>query len=198
MSAARPKPAAAGRRSSCRRTRAPLGPSPKAIAAYQAEAAQLHRYPDGDCSALRQKIAQRHNLDAERIVCGAGSDELIRLLIRAYAGPGDEVLYSAHGFLMYKLAALAVGAHPVAAPERGLKADVDALLGRGHQPDPARLHRQPEQPDRQLSVGRRAGAAARPACPPTCCWSSMRPMPSSCRRADYSSGQELALRTTTS
>ena len=105
-----------------------LGPSPLAVAAYQAEAARLHRYPDGGCTALRQKIAQRHNLDAERIVCGAGSDELIGLLTRAYAGPGDEVLYSAHGFLMYRLSALAVGAHPVAAPERQLKADVDALL----------------------------------------------------------------------
>lgn len=107
-----------------------IGPSPKAIAAYQAEAARLHRYPDGGCTALRQAIARRCNLDAERIVCGAGSDELIALLVRAYAGPGDEVLYSAHGFLMYRLAALACGAHPVAAPERGLKADVDALLAR--------------------------------------------------------------------
>jgi histidinol-phosphate aminotransferase len=107
-----------------------IGPSPKAIAAYQAEAARLHRYPDGACATLRRAIARRHNLDAERIVCGAGSDELIGLLVRAYAGPGDEVLHSAHGFLMYRLAALAAGAHPVAAPETGLKADVDALLAR--------------------------------------------------------------------
>jgi histidinol-phosphate aminotransferase len=63
-------------------------------------------------------------------VCGAGSDELIQLLLRAYAGPGDEVLYSAHGFLMYRLGALGVGATPVAAPERALTADVDALLAR--------------------------------------------------------------------
>jgi histidinol-phosphate aminotransferase len=107
-----------------------IGASPKAIAAYREEAARLHRYPDGACTALRRKIAQRHNLDAERIVCGAGSDELIGLLVRAYAGPGDEVIYSAHGFLMYRLAALAAGAHPVAAPEADLRADVDALLAR--------------------------------------------------------------------
>ena len=107
-----------------------IGPSPRAMAAYAAEAQRLHRYPDGGCTALRRKIAQRFNLDAERIVCGAGSDELISLLIRAYAGPGDEVLYSAHGFLMYRLSALAAGATPVAAPEVELRADVDALLAR--------------------------------------------------------------------
>lgn len=106
----------------------PLGPSPRAVAAYRELAGELHRYPDGNCTALRQAIGRRHNLDPERIVCGAGSDELIALLIKAYAGPGDEVLYSAHGFLMYRLSALAAGAHPVTAPERDLKADVEALL----------------------------------------------------------------------
>ena len=105
-----------------------LGPSPKAVAAYRELAGQLHRYPDGGSTELRRAIGRRHNLDPDRLVCGAGSDELIALLIRAFAGPGDEVLYSRHGFLMYKLAALAAGAHPVSAPERQLTADVDALL----------------------------------------------------------------------
>jgi histidinol-phosphate aminotransferase len=108
----------------------PLGASPRAAEAYRAVAGTLHRYPDGACGALRAAIARRHNLDADGIVCGAGSDELIALLIRAYAGPGDEVLYSAHGFLMYPLAALSAGATPVTAPERDLTADVDALLER--------------------------------------------------------------------
>ncbi|GBD42716.1 Histidinol-phosphate aminotransferase [bacterium HR40] len=107
-----------------------LGPSPKAIAAYREVAGTLHRYPDGSSSRLRQAIARRFNLDPERIVCGAGSDELIALLIRAYAGPGEEVLHTEHGFLMYRLSALAAGAHPVSAPERQLRADVDALLAR--------------------------------------------------------------------
>jgi histidinol-phosphate aminotransferase len=106
-----------------------LGPSPAAVAALQATAAGSHRYPDGGVEALREALGARFRLDPARIVCGAGSDELIQLLMRAYAGPGDEVVYSAHGFLMYKLAALGVGAVPVAAPERGLRADVDALLG---------------------------------------------------------------------
>jgi histidinol-phosphate aminotransferase len=108
----------------------PLGPSPRAIAAVQAAAPEAHRYPDGGAERLRRTIGARFDLDPYRIVCGAGSDELIQLLMRAYAGPGDEVLYSAHGFLMFKLSALGVGATPVAAPECALTADVDALLAR--------------------------------------------------------------------
>ncbi len=106
----------------------PLGPSPKAREAYAAMADELHRYPEGGAVALRQAIGKRFRLDPERIVCGAGSDELISLLIGAYAGPGDEVLYSQYGFLMYAISAKAAGATPVTAPEKNLTADVDALL----------------------------------------------------------------------
>ncbi len=107
-----------------------LGPSPKAMEAYARVAGTIHRYPDGGSTELREALAKRFNLDAGRIVCGAGSDELIGLLVRSYAGPGDEVLYSQHGFLMYPIAAKSVGATPVTAPERGLKTDVDAMLAR--------------------------------------------------------------------
>ncbi len=105
-----------------------LGPSPKAMEAYAALAGELHRYPDGGATRLRQAIARRFGLDAGRIVCGAGSDELLGLLCRAYAGPGDEVLYSRHGFLMYAIAARTCGAVPVTAPEEALTASVDHLL----------------------------------------------------------------------
>jgi histidinol-phosphate aminotransferase len=105
-----------------------LGPSPKAMEALRAMAPEMHRYPDGGAEALRKAIAARFDLDAERIVCGAGSDELLGILCRAYAGPGDEVLYSAHGFLMYAIAAKACGATPVTAPEVELTAHVDNLL----------------------------------------------------------------------
>ena len=108
----------------------PLGPSAKARAAYLEAADSLALYPDGGHEALRHAIAEVHGLDPARIVCGAGSDELIALLIRAYTGPGDEVLHSAHGFLMYAISATAAGATPVAAPERDLTADVDALIAR--------------------------------------------------------------------
>jgi histidinol-phosphate aminotransferase len=106
----------------------PLGPSPAAVEAYRAEADRLAVYPDGGAAALRAAIAEVHGLDPARIVCGAGSDELIALLCKAYAGPGDDVVHSAHGFLMYRLSALAAGATPVAVPERDLTADIDALI----------------------------------------------------------------------
>ena len=108
----------------------PLGPSPKALAAYRDAAGALERYPDGGAGALRAAIAQRYNLDAERIICGAGSDELLTLLAHAYLGPGDEAIYTEHGFLVYRIAILANGASPVIAPEKDLVTDVDAILAR--------------------------------------------------------------------
>lgn len=105
-----------------------FGPSPKAMAAMQDAAKTMHRYPDGSAFELRQAIAKRFGLDADRIVCGAGSDELLSLLTYSYAGPGDEVLYTEHGFLIYPIAAKAAGATPVKAPEKNLRTDIEALL----------------------------------------------------------------------
>ena len=105
----------------------PFGPSEKAIEAYRAQADKMALYPETHVP-LSQAIAEVHGLEADRIVLGAGSDELISLLTKAYAGPGDEVLFSAHGFLMYRLSAMASGATPVAAPERDLTMDVDAMI----------------------------------------------------------------------
>ena len=107
-----------------------LGPSPKAQDAYRELAGSLHRYPDGGATALRSALGALHGIDADRIVCGNGSDELLQLLAHAYAGPGDEVIYCRHGFLVYALATLAVGATPVVAPETDYTADVDAILSR--------------------------------------------------------------------
>ncbi|MGI9405700.1 MAG: histidinol-phosphate transaminase [Hyphomicrobiaceae bacterium] len=107
----------------------PLGASPKAAAAYADAISNLRLYPDGDATALRHAIASRYGLNAARIVCGAGSDELLSLLANAYLRPGDEAIYTEHGFLVYKIAILAAGAKPVVAPEKNLTADVDAILG---------------------------------------------------------------------
>lgn len=107
-----------------------LGPSQKAVEAYRALAGDIFRYPEGSAAELREALGRYHGLDPERIVCGAGSDELIGLLLRGYAPPGSEVLYSRHGFLMYPIGALSVGAVPVAVPERDLTADVDGFLAR--------------------------------------------------------------------
>lgn len=108
----------------------PLGPSPLAIAAYTKAAAELHRYPDGGATELRAAIGRHNGLDPARIVCGAGSDELFALLASAYAGPGDEVMHSWHGFLAFPIVARSVGATPVAVPEKNFRTDIDALLAR--------------------------------------------------------------------
>lgn len=105
-----------------------LGASPKAIEAYKNASADLFRYPDGGSTLLREAIADIYQLDPNRIVCGAGSDEIIAFLCAAYAGIGDEVLYTEHGFLMYKISAQRVGAVPVVAKEKDLTTSVDALL----------------------------------------------------------------------
>ena len=106
----------------------PFGPSEAAQKAFCDAAHQLHRYPSTDQAPLREAIAQAHGLDPDRIICGAGSDEIITFLCQAYAGVGDEVLFTEHGFSMYRISALAAGATPVEAKERERITDVDALL----------------------------------------------------------------------
>ena len=105
-----------------------LGASPKAIDAYEAARNDLSSYPDGGAILLRKAIAERHGLDPERIVCGSGSEELLSLLARAYVRPGDEVVFTEHAFIVYRIAALSSSAIPVAVPEKNLRADVDAIL----------------------------------------------------------------------
>jgi histidinol-phosphate aminotransferase len=77
---------------------------------------------------LRQAIGEVHGLDPERIICGAGSDEVITFLCQTYAGPGDEVIHTEHGFSMYRISTLAAGAAPVEVPERDRVVDVEAIL----------------------------------------------------------------------
>ncbi|RDW13194.1 histidinol-phosphate transaminase [Paracoccus thiocyanatus] len=106
----------------------PFGPSEKAREAVVRAAHGLHRYPNTDHAGLRAAIAEVHGLDPERIICGVGSDEIIHFLCQAYAGPGTEVLFTEHGFLMYRISAHAAGATPVEVAERDRVTDVDALI----------------------------------------------------------------------
>jgi histidinol-phosphate aminotransferase len=108
----------------------PLGASARAVEAYKAAADKLELYPDGGATALRQAIANRYGLQADNIVCGAGSDELLQMLAHAYLGPGDEAVYCEYGFLVYPIAIRSNGATPVIAPEKDYLADVDAILAR--------------------------------------------------------------------
>ncbi|QGX97373.1 histidinol-phosphate transaminase [Roseovarius faecimaris] len=106
----------------------PFGPSEAAKKAYQQLAFELHRYPSSDHGSLRQAIGEVHGVDPDRVICGAGSDEIIAFLCQAYAGPGDEVIHTEHGFAMYRISALAAGATPVEVRERERVTDVDAIL----------------------------------------------------------------------
>jgi len=106
----------------------PLGPSEAAKEAFRRAALDLHRYPSSDHGGLRTAIADVYGLDADRLICGAGSDEIIAFLCQAYAGPGTEVIHTEHGFGMYKISALAAGATPVEVKERERVTDVDAIL----------------------------------------------------------------------
>ncbi len=106
----------------------PLGPSPKAIAAYREVGEHLEDYPDGSASELREAIGAIFGLDPARIVCGAGSDDLLNLLARAYLTDGDEAIHATHGFLVYPIATLAAGAKPIVAPETNYTVNVDAML----------------------------------------------------------------------
>ena len=107
----------------------PLGPSPRAVEAVRS-ANHFELYPDGSATRLREAIGAKYGLDPKRIICGAGSDELLALITHAYVGPGDEGIFSEHGFLVYRIAILAAGGAPVVAPEKDYRADADAILAK--------------------------------------------------------------------
>ena len=106
----------------------PMGPSAAAIAAFSESNKSLDTYPEGSARILREAIGETFGLDPARIVCGSGSDEILTMLANAYLRPGDEVLFSEHAFLVYRIATLANSAVPVSVPEKNLRVDVDAML----------------------------------------------------------------------
>lgn len=106
----------------------PFGPSPKATDALRLAGVDMHRYPATDHAGLRKAIAEIHGLEVENIICGVGSDEVLQFIAQCFAGPGDEVIYTEHGFSMYPILAHAVGATPVKVDETDRTVDVDKIL----------------------------------------------------------------------
>lgn len=106
----------------------PLGPPPSAMEAIKGAVADIHRYPSTDHAELRAAIADVHRLDADRIICGVGSDEVLQMVTQAFAGVGDEIIHTEHGFSMYPILINMVGATAVCVPERDRVVDADAVL----------------------------------------------------------------------
>ncbi len=105
-----------------------VGTSPKAVKAYMEAAVNLHRYPDGNYTDLRDALARKYNIESRQIICGVGSDEILKLACRAYLAPHDEVIFSRHSFMMYPIAATSVGAVPVEVDDVNYTANVDNIL----------------------------------------------------------------------
>ncbi len=105
----------------------PLGASPKAMAAVRANLGNLNRYPDGGCYELRQKLAAKWGLSPSQFAFGNGSNELLEFIAQCFVGEGDETVFGAQSFIVYKLATIFMGGKCVSVPMPNLKYDLDAL-----------------------------------------------------------------------
>ena len=106
----------------------PYGFSDKAREAFTRSVQNLHRYPNTDHAPLRNAISKVYDIDPNRIICGVGSDEVLQFVAQAYAGIGDEIIVTEHGFAMYPILAHAVGATPIEVAEKERRVDVHAIL----------------------------------------------------------------------
>lgn len=106
----------------------PLGPSPKAVSAIKNALKDMNRYPDASSWYLKAKLANLLKTEIDRIVCGNGSDEIIILTLKAFAGKGDEVIIAKPTFLIYQVAAGIVGADIKFVPlTKDLKYDLKSM-----------------------------------------------------------------------
>lgn len=106
----------------------PFGTPEAARAAFASAEDCLERYPDSGTVALRDALAAHYGVEADRIVCGTGSDEVLHMAAGCFAGPGDEIIYVKYGFSVYDIAARRVGAVPVVVEDADYGTDVDAIL----------------------------------------------------------------------
>ena len=106
----------------------PFGTPEGARAAYRDAAGHLERYPDAAAVDLRGALASHYGVEAERLIYGTGSDEVLHLAAGTFAGPGDEIIHVRYGFAVYEIATRRVGATPVIVADRDYATDVDAIL----------------------------------------------------------------------
>ncbi len=107
-----------------------LGPSPKAIQAIEKDKNKTFKYPESDCNSLREVLSEKFNIDAKRIICGSGSDQIFDLTCHLFLNPGDEVIVTEFGFIMHRIYASLYKAKIVLAKEKNFKASVEEILGK--------------------------------------------------------------------
>ena len=86
------------------------------------------RYPDGRSKALREQISKKFKCNKERIICGAGSDEVIQMLCQLFLKSKDEVIVPQFSFLMYRIYAKIVGANVIFAKENKFKISLKEII----------------------------------------------------------------------
>ncbi len=107
----------------------PLGASPLALAAVRDTLAHGHLYPDGSCFALKRKLATLHGVEPEEVVVGAGTNEILTLLVRTFLAEGEEAVLSENTFLVYRLAVQSCGRRATSVPMRDHRYDLEAMAG---------------------------------------------------------------------
>ena len=134
----------------------PLGASPRVAEAIEAALPDLARYPDGGGFELRQALARKHDVDADCITLGNGSNDVLDMVARVFLQPGAESLFSQYAFAVYPISSQAVGARLVIAPANGFSHDLEAMRECITPDTPGGVDRQPQQPDRYLAGAGRA------------------------------------------
>ena len=105
-----------------------LGPSPKAIQAYEKDKDKIYKYPESDSNLLRETLSEQFNIDSKRIICGSGSDQIFDLTCQLFLEPGDEVVVTEFGFIMHRIYASLHRAKVVVAKEKNFKASISEIL----------------------------------------------------------------------
>ena len=105
----------------------PLGASPKAVEAVKNHLGGLNYYPDGGCYELRQKLSKKWGLAPSQFAFGNGSNEILEFVAQCFVGEGDETVFGAQSFIVYKLATIFMGGVCKSVPMPGMKYDLDAM-----------------------------------------------------------------------
>ncbi|MDA7801573.1 histidinol-phosphate transaminase [Candidatus Pelagibacter sp.] len=105
-----------------------LGVSPRVKKILQNKKLLISKYPDGKAKNLRKEISKKYKCDFEKIICGAGSDEIIQMICQLYLKPSDEVIVPQYSFLMYRIYAQIVGAKVVFSKEENFKVSIKEII----------------------------------------------------------------------